>query len=389
MAPQWFFTSRELEQYMPIATRKKWVTTEVGTKVEAFAVAGCDVVNMLRTSKQKADFLKAGIREGITEKLIEITGDSNAQMAYVWYEEDIVHKYGVILVGWTFPELVNPSELSTSLPALQKLHDAIKDNSCRFVKLTGEERADRIAKWKDDVAAGRMEQKTRATRADKGKKRARAPGDDEGDEEENDADTDTAATEPAAARPVKRRRITAKIAPGDIVVEEPNDDDDHAAEPTEVRTVAQRSRPKNGTKPSKRAAAQSARAPIKAKTKAQGTRDDDTTRVVLEKLKARRAKLTEKAGKDAGATSAGSAVQSSAVARPKPRPAFKGSAGYKSTEFVNSDDEREADPDADADDIPAPAASRNAAGAQLDAASRDAAGAEFDAALAQLSPTPA
>ncbi|KAJ7016731.1 hypothetical protein C8F04DRAFT_980722 [Mycena alexandri] len=45
MAPQWFFTSRELEQYMPIATRKKWVTAEVGTKVEAFAVAGCDVLS--------------------------------------------------------------------------------------------------------------------------------------------------------------------------------------------------------------------------------------------------------------------------------------------------------------------------------------------------------
>ncbi|KAJ7033890.1 hypothetical protein C8F04DRAFT_957094 [Mycena alexandri] len=86
IAPQWFFTSRELEQYMPIATRKKWVTAEVGTKVEAFAVAGCDVlsawlvflldsgytnaiIDLLRTSKQKADYLKAGIREGLAEKL--------------------------------------------------------------------------------------------------------------------------------------------------------------------------------------------------------------------------------------------------------------------------------------------------------------------------------
>ncbi|KAJ7803496.1 hypothetical protein B0H13DRAFT_1671678 [Mycena leptocephala] len=85
MQPQWFFTSRELEQYMPIATRKKWVTQEVGTKIEVFAVAGCDITSacfnsmyfmhahtapdLLRTSKQKADWLKAGIREGITEKL--------------------------------------------------------------------------------------------------------------------------------------------------------------------------------------------------------------------------------------------------------------------------------------------------------------------------------
>jgi hypothetical protein len=42
MEPEWYFTSRELEQYMEIVTRKKWVTGEVGMKLEAFAIAGCD-----------------------------------------------------------------------------------------------------------------------------------------------------------------------------------------------------------------------------------------------------------------------------------------------------------------------------------------------------------
>ncbi|KAJ6485996.1 hypothetical protein C8R45DRAFT_828678, partial [Mycena sanguinolenta] len=42
MAPEWYFTSKELEDYMEIATHKKWVTGEVGMKLEAFAVAGCD-----------------------------------------------------------------------------------------------------------------------------------------------------------------------------------------------------------------------------------------------------------------------------------------------------------------------------------------------------------
>ncbi|KAJ7259985.1 hypothetical protein B0H12DRAFT_1014261 [Mycena haematopus] len=42
MEPEWYFTSKELEQYMEIATRKKWVTGEVGMKLEAFAIAGCD-----------------------------------------------------------------------------------------------------------------------------------------------------------------------------------------------------------------------------------------------------------------------------------------------------------------------------------------------------------
>ncbi|KAF8195269.1 hypothetical protein K438DRAFT_1587471 [Mycena galopus ATCC 62051] len=42
MEPEWYFTSKELENYMEIATRKKWVTGEVGMKLEAFAIAGCD-----------------------------------------------------------------------------------------------------------------------------------------------------------------------------------------------------------------------------------------------------------------------------------------------------------------------------------------------------------
>lgn len=45
MNPQWFFTSSALEEYMKIAVRKKWDTSEVGTKLEAFAIAGCDTVS--------------------------------------------------------------------------------------------------------------------------------------------------------------------------------------------------------------------------------------------------------------------------------------------------------------------------------------------------------
>jgi hypothetical protein len=42
MPPYWYFTSPELERYMPLAVRKRWDTGEVGAKIEAFAVAGCD-----------------------------------------------------------------------------------------------------------------------------------------------------------------------------------------------------------------------------------------------------------------------------------------------------------------------------------------------------------
>ena len=74
-----------LEKYMKIVT-KKWNTHDVGTKVEAFAIAGCDPVSKyvqllshdlviltyfadLLTSSKKADHLKAEIQSKIAEML--------------------------------------------------------------------------------------------------------------------------------------------------------------------------------------------------------------------------------------------------------------------------------------------------------------------------------
>ena len=48
MNPYWYFTSPALEEYMKIAVRKRWDTSEVGTKLEAFAIAGCDPISESR-----------------------------------------------------------------------------------------------------------------------------------------------------------------------------------------------------------------------------------------------------------------------------------------------------------------------------------------------------
>ena len=56
-------------------------------------------------------------------------------MQYANYEELIIQKYGIELQGWTFEKLVNPSLLSTSLPGLQHLLDAINNRDCKFTKL--------------------------------------------------------------------------------------------------------------------------------------------------------------------------------------------------------------------------------------------------------------
>ncbi|KAJ6578927.1 hypothetical protein B0H10DRAFT_2236038 [Mycena sp. CBHHK59/15] len=61
--PHWYFTSKELEEYMEIATRKRWNTAEVGARLEAFAIAGCDVIGLHRTSKRvRAIFVTSLLR---------------------------------------------------------------------------------------------------------------------------------------------------------------------------------------------------------------------------------------------------------------------------------------------------------------------------------------
>ncbi|KAJ6632055.1 hypothetical protein B0H10DRAFT_1937769 [Mycena sp. CBHHK59/15] len=137
--PQWFFTSKELEAYMPLATCKKWDTREVGTKIEAFAVAGC---NMLSALKQKADYLK-----------VEETNNPIALMNYVNFEEKIVHKYGVVMIGWT-GKFTNPGELSSYLPALQDLFDDLQSRKCRFETLSKEAHIEYLEKYQADITAG-------------------------------------------------------------------------------------------------------------------------------------------------------------------------------------------------------------------------------------------
>ncbi|KAF7371510.1 hypothetical protein MVEN_00005800 [Mycena venus] len=201
MDPQWFFTSSAFHDYMPIATRKKWDTGEVGMKLEAFAIAGCDPANLLRSSKQKADWMKGEIRSLISGKLVDITGNADATMAYVWYEEDIVQRYGIVLEGWTGVPFQNISTVSTSLGNLRLLLDAIKTGECGFRKLSPEEAATRKAKWDADVAAGIAIPKHRAQRSDAGQKRKQP---DSGLEEEEDT-PGTDSPPIAAGAPAKKR----------------------------------------------------------------------------------------------------------------------------------------------------------------------------------------
>ncbi|KAF8132121.1 hypothetical protein K438DRAFT_1788100 [Mycena galopus ATCC 62051] len=221
MGPQWYFTSDALRQYMPLAVRRKWDTSEVGTRLEAFALAGCDTMNLLQNNQQKVAFLKNDIRDRILDNLVSATGQSNIRMDYRHHEESIVLKHGVELVGWTCDRFINPSELSSSIVVLTTLRDAIRDGVCKFIKLTHTQHMARQQKWDADVAAGKIIPRSRSKRSDIGKKRkATAQDSDEENKPnagDNDANNDPSIEEPAdkpittssAAEPSAKRCKTA------------------------------------------------------------------------------------------------------------------------------------------------------------------------------------
>ncbi|KAJ6605048.1 hypothetical protein B0H10DRAFT_1754172, partial [Mycena sp. CBHHK59/15] len=102
-----------------------------------------------------------------------VSGNPNAAMAYTNYEPDVVLKHGVELVGWTPDKFCSPSELTSSLPVLRKLLNALKSGDCKFVKLGASELKQRKLKYEADIAAGKITGKQRAARSDIGKKRKR------------------------------------------------------------------------------------------------------------------------------------------------------------------------------------------------------------------------
>ncbi|KAJ7269477.1 hypothetical protein C8J57DRAFT_976590, partial [Mycena rebaudengoi] len=93
------------------------------------------------------------------------------RMDYVHYEESIVLKYGILLEGWTCDKFVNPSDLSSSLPVLTTLRDALRNGGCKWVKLQPELLKQRKLKWAANVAAGKATPRMHQPRSDLGKKR--------------------------------------------------------------------------------------------------------------------------------------------------------------------------------------------------------------------------
>lgn len=75
-------------------------------------------------------------------------------MHYKNYEEAIVQRYDIELIGWTYNKFINPSELSTAIEPPHKLLDVINNGNCKFVKLMKEEQQKWLDTYRAKVMAG-------------------------------------------------------------------------------------------------------------------------------------------------------------------------------------------------------------------------------------------
>ncbi|EKM49344.1 uncharacterized protein PHACADRAFT_106988, partial [Phanerochaete carnosa HHB-10118-sp] len=198
--PQWWFSSADLERFLSVGWRKRWDSKQIGTMVEAFAIAGGSLLTLVRPA--------------------DITGNTSAGMEYVNYETQIIQRYGVVLVGWPKDlPFVNPNDLTNNLTTLELLLQALNNGTCHFIRPTDAELSQRKAAWLAGVANGTVEApKQRKKRSDAGKPRGshntatgkqKAPesvapgsGSSDGEESESSSENETE----GVARAQKRKR---------------------------------------------------------------------------------------------------------------------------------------------------------------------------------------
>ncbi|KAF8163728.1 hypothetical protein B0H34DRAFT_650411 [Crassisporium funariophilum] len=130
-----------------------------------------------------------------------ITKEKTAVMAYEKYEIDIMQKYKVKLVGWTFgTKIVSPYNIH-SVGDLRTLTEALRSGSCRWVNMSPLEATKHAADYERRKADGEVVEKKRKRRsdADTVKGPRKKPGINDTANEEGEA----------VAGPLKKRKTTA------------------------------------------------------------------------------------------------------------------------------------------------------------------------------------
>lgn len=108
-------------------------------------------------------------------------------MQYTQYIERIVKPYRIGLVGWTHQTFASPSCLSEGESEVQRLFDALLNDSCKFIRFsTDEELEAHIKSHESAIRSGAMilvqkESKAKGKRVRKGKAKQNEVVDSEGE----------------------------------------------------------------------------------------------------------------------------------------------------------------------------------------------------------------
>jgi hypothetical protein len=120
-----------------------------------------------------------------------VTGSKVADINYNNYNEKIVQKLKVKLVGWPFEKIISPAKLYT-IGELRTLRNMLRSGACCWVWLSKQELKVLANKSAMRRKRGEVIEKTRKTRSDKGVKtgprRKQGACDESSDSEGNDDD---------------------------------------------------------------------------------------------------------------------------------------------------------------------------------------------------------
>ncbi|KAK1235910.1 hypothetical protein PQX77_000843 [Marasmius sp. AFHP31] len=218
MTPKWIVTDKRVMEYLGLIQRG-FDPVHIGQKVEAFAVAGCDVAKVCKTQKEYAELLKKQITRLVQDGLDEACKGQNVTMQYERFDKLITARYGVVVEGWpTTLEFQKPGGFSGDTNKLLVLHEAWKSGTTHFRKLSPEE----LTAWQSTRAQGlqdgTIQEKERQQRSDAGKsKKKKAVAqveEDEGGESEGNESVGAASEEeevPSTSAKVSSRVRVAMI----------------------------------------------------------------------------------------------------------------------------------------------------------------------------------
>ncbi|KAK1225162.1 hypothetical protein PQX77_011906 [Marasmius sp. AFHP31] len=220
MTPQWIVTDARIMEYLRVIVWG-WDPVHIGQRIEAFAVAGCDITAVCKTTKEQAELLKKAITRLVQDALDDACGTTNLVMQYERFDHLITLKYRVVIEGWPAGlEFQCPSKFHGDTNKLLPLHEAWKSGSTRFRKLTPDEFKEWTATRAKGLADGTIQVKARQPRSDAGVKRKKTVAGDESEsekdedqEDEDEKESDGSDDERVASttKPSKKNRV--KVTP--------------------------------------------------------------------------------------------------------------------------------------------------------------------------------